>query len=107
MINNRSTSWILSAALICSVAAQEVSFIFNGSSFTGRPEDFGGVASIFRLDDIRDGKNFTLGESGDSEVKVIRLDLTTVEGQTLASWCPDHSCTSTAGFYCSYLHIFY
>lgn len=107
MINSQSTWWILSAALLCSVAAQEVSFIFNGTSFTGRPEDFGGAASIFRLDDIKDGKKFSFTDSGDSQVNLIRLDLTTVEGQTLASWCPDHSCTSTAGFHCSYLHIFY
>lgn len=105
MINNPSILWTLSAALLCSVAAQEPSFIFDGSSFTGRPEDFGGAASIFRLDDIKDGKKFTLDGIENSEVTMIRLDLTTLEGQTLASYCPDNSCTSTAGFYCSYLHI--
>lgn len=42
----------------------------------------------------------------ESEVKVTRLDLMDLKanekGLTLASWCPDNSCTSTPGFYCSY-----
>lgn len=98
---NSSTTWVLLAALFSSAAAQDAKFTFDGGSFTSPLEDFGGSASVFRFDNIRDGKNFTLNKGGYG-VNITRLDLMNLgpneESSTLASWCPDMGCTSTVGF---------
>lgn len=102
---NSSNVQLLLAALLSSVSAQEAQFIFDDKSFASRVEDFDGRTSVFRLDDIKDGKTFTLSQNGGGAT-MIRLDLMDLrpneESLILASWCPDNSCTSTAGFSCSF-----
>lgn len=96
-----STSWVLLGAIFSIVAADEPTFLFDGTTFEG--EKFDTRSSVFTYQNLSPEKTFRWNQTG-PQVDIVRVDLMNGNNLSIFSWCSNHGCDTMQGFNGSSLH---